>query len=74
MSESVEIVKPPERPEPQTEAAPRKPVELAARSARLEAHDVDLGGVLTLDELKLSATSLTIAPGPGGALRIGELN
>ncbi len=73
MSELIEVSRPAEQPRAEEKAPQRQPVELSARSLRLDAHDVDLGGVITLDELKLAAGSLSIAPGPGGALRIADL-
>lgn len=56
------------QPEPR-----REPTEFTvfAREARLLAESVDLGGVVSLDEIRLEGRDISLRP--GGSIRVGEL-
>ncbi len=49
-------------------------LEVGIRSGKLEAREIHLGGLLVVDELRLTASGIMLASGDGPGLRISELN
>ena len=64
-----------ERAESQKEKKPveKKAFGLTARSARLDAREVQLGEVVLLDEIRLMANTVAYRSGPDGAIKIDTL-
>jgi hypothetical protein len=49
-------------------------LEIGIRSGKLEARDIHLGGMLVIDELRLTGSGIVLTSGEGGGFRISELN
>jgi len=65
-----------ERAEDQRNRGPveKKTFSLTARNARLDARDVQLGDVISLDEIRLMANAISYRSGPDGVIKIEVLD